>query len=112
MEKGNTSPHRSSQAGEANPDPATGAQGKTVDVSRVFEVLSDGLRTIDDAADLIRAALMDMDTGTRPHAHTGHHLNGVGKFISLKKIKDAARQRESKMKGDPLELPGKNRQLA
>jgi hypothetical protein len=55
---------------------------------------------------------MDMEEGVRPHVFTGHHLNGVGKFLKLKKVKDEAAALSKKLTGDPCQLPGGKRKLA
>jgi len=78
-------------------------------------VLREGLREIDDAADLIRATLMDMESYTRPPSFTSQNLNGVGKLIKLKDHKDRGDGLQGKVKKgrtNPNILPGNNRKFA
>ena len=112
MGKTDNQTHTSSKAGKAINPAAQSEQSSQMAVSKALEVLREGLRTIDDAADLLRGALIDMEEGTRPHSFTGHHLNGIGKFIALKKEKDRALAISQKTKCDPYELPGGKRRLA
>ena len=112
MAKGNSKTDRSSKGRKVGEDAPKSKDRSTVQLSRAFQVLREGLRTIDDAADLLRAALMDMDTGMRPSSQTGHHLNGVGKFIQLKKMKDQFSAAMNKPKNDASLLPGGNRKFA
>ena len=101
------------QAVTTAPEGATGAASEEQrEQSRVYNVLAEGLRKVDDLADYMRAALLDMDTGVRPPTHTGHHLNHTGKLIQLMKMKDQARAKVAKATGDPLAVPGSARKLA
>lgn len=74
-------------------------------------MLGDGLRTLDDAADLIRAALIDLETGGQT-GRTSQHLNGVGKILQIKKTKDSAVDNLRKAGKDSGNLPGTNRKFA
>ncbi len=55
---------------------------------------------------------MDMESDLRPPSYTGQHLNGVGKFIQLKKEKDRAKAMLDKSDDSALNLPGSGRTFA
>lgn len=72
------------------------------------------MREINDAANLIVATLMDMESYTRPPSFTSQILNGVGKLIKLKDYKDRGDGLQGKVKKgrkNPNILPGNNRKF-
>ena len=115
MAKGNRTKNRSGETKKINRNSKEGEKGSEVRISRAFTVLREGLREIDDAADLIRATLMDMESYTRPPSFTSQNLNGVGKLIKLKHHKDRSevlRDKVKKGRKNPNLLPGNNRKFA
>jgi len=61
---------------------------------------------------MIRAALIDLETGTSQASKTGQHLNGVGKILQIKKLKDSSVDSLKKAGKDVGLLPGSGRKFA
>jgi len=61
---------------------------------------------------LIRAALIDLETGVSRSGRASQHLNGVGKVLQIKKMKDSAVNSIIKTGKDEGLLPGTGRKFA
>ncbi|MCJ7778046.1 MAG: hypothetical protein MUP16_07025 [Sedimentisphaerales bacterium] len=61
---------------------------------------------------MIRAALIDLETGTSQTSKTSQHLNGVGKILQIKRTKDSTVDALKKVGKDAGLLPGSGRKFA
>jgi len=61
---------------------------------------------------LIRGALIDLEMGVSPTSRTSQHLNGVGKVLQIKKMKDNAGDTIKKTCKQAGFLPGSARKFA
>jgi len=60
----------------------------------------------------VRAALIDMETHISNAARASQHLNGVGKILQIKKMKDSSIDTLKKAGKDIDKLPGTGRKFA
>ena len=112
MAKANRKNNRTGKNAGTSKDITTSQEGGEQKLSCALQVLRDGLRTLDDASDLIRAALIDLESGISLSSRTSQHLNGVGKILQIKKMKDSAVANLKKTDKDAGLLPGSDRKFA
>ena len=112
MARGNQQDHGTGEDGKTGKAAAGGEEVSEKKLSCALQVLRDGLRTLDHAADLIQAALIDLETGTSNSGRASQHLNGVGKILQIKKMQDNAVDSVKKIGKEAGKLPGTCRKFA